>query len=67
MSNTMAKENKQDLLVTREEWQEYRAVQEDGTYNMLDPRARDLTSLDKEQWYHIIKNYHYFLELYGED
>jgi len=58
--------NKQDFLVSQSEWQEYRQVQESGSFNMLDPLARQCTSLDKEQWYHIIKNYQYFVDLYGK-
>ena len=58
--------NKQDLLVSREEWVQYLDVKRIGAYNMLDPRARDMTNLNREQWFHIIKNYQYFVDLYGE-
>jgi len=57
---------KQDVLVSNEEWREYRQVQESGSFNMLDPIARHCTSLSKEQWYHIIQNYQYFINLYGK-
>lgn len=60
------KVNKQDLLVSRSEWQEYRQIQSEGSFNMLDPRARECTSLNREQWFHIIKNYQYFVDLYGK-
>ena len=35
----------------------YYDVQMGGVYNMLDPRARELTGLDKETYFDIIKNY----------
>ena len=59
------KVNKQDLLVSKEEWMEYLFVQRMGMFNMLDPMARSMTSMDREQWIHIIKNYQYFVDLYG--
>jgi len=43
--------------VTKEEFEEYKNIQESGEFNMLDPRARARTSLNKNQWYFIIKNY----------
>jgi hypothetical protein len=57
--------HKQDLYVSESEWREYREVQDEGRFNMLDPNARMSTSLTKLQWWHIIKNYAYFVELYG--
>lgn len=44
-------------LVTREEFLEYVAIQESGVYNMLDPRARELTLMSKSDWIYIINNY----------
>jgi ABC-type transporter MlaC component len=64
VKNAEKQVNKQDLLVSREEFMEYLDVQEMGAYNMLDPRAREMTTLDKEQWMHIIENYAYLKELY---
>jgi len=43
--------------VTKEEFEEYKKIQESGDFNMLDPRARARTSLNKHQWYNIVKNY----------
>tara|TARA_R100000654_G_scaffold57691_1_gene84271 strand:- start:215 stop:388 length:174 start_codon:yes stop_codon:yes gene_type:complete len=43
--------------ITKEMFKEYKDVQESGEFNMLDPRARAKTSLDKNQWYAIISNY----------
>ena len=44
-------------MVTREEFQEYREVQNSGAYNMFSPQARAMTSLSKDTWIDIIKNY----------
>ena len=43
--------------ITEEMFKEYKDVQESGEFNMLDPRARKATSLDRGQWYVIIHNY----------
>jgi len=43
--------------ITKEKFNEYLIVQELGFYNMLDPKARELTSLNKKEWLEIIKNY----------
>ena len=43
--------------ITKEMFKEYKDVQESGEFNMLDPRARKGTSLDRGQWYAIISNY----------
>jgi hypothetical protein len=60
------KVNKQDLYVSKEEFAQYLEVQQSGAYNMLDPMARQITTLDKKQWFHIVKNYAYFKKLYAE-
>ena len=43
--------------ITREMFEEYKNIQASGEYNMLSPQARDMSSMDKRQWYAIIKNY----------
>lgn len=43
--------------ITREMFEEYKDIQASGEYNMLSPQARDMSSMDKRQWYAIIKNY----------
>lgn len=59
--------NKQDLYVSKEEFEQYVEVQQSGEYNMLDPRAREMTTLDRKQWMHIIKNYGYLKSLYADE
>ena len=43
--------------ITKEEFAEYVDVQESGMFNMFDPRAREMTTLSKNKWIEIIKNY----------
>lgn len=45
------------MEITKQQFYEYLEVQQMGAYNMLDPRARELTSLTKKEWIYIIKNY----------
>ena len=55
---------KVDLMVCKEEFAQYVEVQKGGMFNMFDPRARQMTSLDRKQWVHIIKHYAYLQEIY---
>ena len=43
--------------ITKEMFKEYKDVQESGQFIMLDPRAREDTSLERRLWYAIISNY----------
>ena len=43
--------------ITREMFEEYKRIQASGMYNMLSPQAREMSSMDKKQWFAIIKNY----------
>ncbi len=52
------------VKITREKWEDYRAVQDGGLYNMFDPRARQLSDLTKEEWVYIITNYSQLKEKY---
>ena len=45
------------LPVSKEQWDEYRDIQESGMFNMFDPRAREMSTLTKSQWVYIISNY----------
>ena len=51
--------------ITKEQFKEYLDVQEDGLYNMFDPKARDLTSLSKAQRVNIITNYNVYCKKWG--
>ena len=45
------------LPVSKDEWNEYKAIQMDGEFNMFDPRAREMSTLNQSQWLYIISNY----------
>ena len=45
------------MKVSKEQFQEYRDVQDSGAFNMFDPQAREMTTLNKDEWIHIIQNY----------
>ena len=45
------------MEITKEQWDEYRGVQDSGMFNMYDPQARAMTDLTKHEWIEIMKNY----------
>jgi len=51
-------------MVSKQEYKEYLRVQKSGMFNMFDPQARQLTSLSREQWIYIIKNYEMLQETF---
>ena len=44
-------------MVNKEQWDEYRDVQDSGLVNMFTPDARAMTSLTKQEWLYVLKNY----------
>ena len=44
-------------MITEEQWNEYRDIQMNGSYNMFTPEARQATSLNRKEWLYILKNY----------
>jgi len=55
------------VQITKEDFLEYKEVQESGEFNMFDPRARQMTSLSRDQWVRIIKEYKKLDEAWGKD
>ena len=55
------------VQITKEDFDEYKRVQESGMFNMFDPRARDMTSLSKEQWIRIMKDYEKLNKSWSEE
>lgn len=43
--------------IQQEKFEKYELVRQQGYFNMLDPRARKLTGLNKEDYKYILKNY----------
>ena len=54
------------ITITKKQFKDYLSVQEDGLYNMFDPKARELTSLSKAQWVNIITNYSIYYNKWGK-
>ncbi len=55
------------VQITKKDFLEYKEVQESGEFNMFDPKAREMTSLSKDQWLRIIKEYNKLDEAWGKD
>ena len=55
------------MEITKEQWDEYRGVQDSGMFNMFDPNARACTDLTKNEWVSIIKNYDELSDKYEGD
>jgi len=53
--------------VTKEQFEEYRDIQQMGLFNMLSPQTREMSSLDKTEWMHIITNYSELMKHYKID
>lgn len=45
------------MEITRNEFNQFVEVRDGGHYNMFDPGARAETTLSKEQWISIMKNF----------
>ena len=52
------------MKLTKEQFMEYMQVQDSGMFNMFDPQAREMTSLSRDEWLHILKNYSELKEKY---
>lgn len=46
--------------ITIQKFEEYERIRKEGKYNMIDPRARELSTLSKDEWFRIIKDYDKF-------
>ena len=49
---------KDKIIITKEKFEKYLTVQKMGGYNMLDPRAVQLTQLSRREYLYILKNYY---------
>jgi hypothetical protein len=51
---------KMSIQITKEKFDEYEKIRQEGRYNMFDPQARGLSSLSKAEWVQIITDYDKF-------
>ena len=54
------------LQITENMFNQFLKVQRGGQYNMFDPRARKLTSLGRDEWIEITKNYERYHNEYNK-
>ena len=54
------------LQITENMFNQFLKVQRGGQYNMFDPRARKLTSLGRDEWIEIMKNYERYNNEYNK-
>ena len=52
------------MEISKEQFKEYRDVQDSGMFNMYDPNARACTELSRDEWIHILKHYSELKEQY---
>ena len=64
LSNEQTQVIKQDLYISKEQFNQYLNVQRLGYFNMLSQQALDMTNLTKEEFKYIIKHYTYLKDLY---
>ena len=43
--------------ITRDSWDQYRSIQDSGMFNMMDPRAREMTDVSRPHWILIMTHY----------
>ena len=53
--------------ITKEKFDEYVTVQKSGMFNMFDPRAREMTTLSKNEWVTIMREYEKLSEAWGDN
>ena len=53
--------------ITKSKFDEYKTVQKSGMFNMFDPKAREMTSLTKDEWTTIMREYKKLNEAWGND
>jgi len=51
-------------MITKEEFEAFEYVRQDGMYNMLSPNAILMSGLDKKTYLEIVKNYDDLREMY---
>lgn len=66
IKQTIKRNKYMSISVTSSDFLEFKRVQKDGSYNMLDPRAREMTNLSKSQWLTIITDYNKLNDAWGE-
>lgn len=53
--------------ITKDKFNEFERVREDGSYNMFDPRARAMTDLTQDEWMTIMSEYKKLKNHWGDN
>ena len=53
--------------ITKEKFEEYKTVQMSDMFNMFDPKAREMTTLTKDEWVTIMQDYKKLDEAWGDN
>ena len=53
--------------ITKEKFEEYKTVQMSRMFNMFDPKAREMTTLTKDEWTTIMQEYNKLNEAWSEN
>ncbi len=53
--------------ITKDKFNEFERVREDGSYNMFDPRARAMTDLTQDEWMTIMSEYKKLKKHWGDN
>ena len=56
----------EEVTVTKEQFNSFKDIQEQGVCNMLSPEVRTLVGITKEQHYYILNNYSELEEKYKD-
>ena len=55
------------VQITEEDFKEYKRVQKSGMFNMFDPKAREMTTLTRDEWVTIMQDYEKLNAAWGKD
>jgi len=56
-----------EIIINKSQFEEYEAIRAEGQFNMIDPRARELSDLSRNEWTCIQENYATLLERYPRE
>jgi|TARA_R100000049_G_C1891517_1_gene44424 hypothetical protein len=59
--------NSMSIDITKAKFNEYKTVQKSGMFNMFDPKAREMTTLTKDEWITIMQDYEKLNAAWGKN
>tara|TARA_R110002020_G_scaffold72272_8_gene186070 strand:- start:518 stop:775 length:258 start_codon:yes stop_codon:yes gene_type:complete len=61
------RKNNMSIDITKAKFNQYKTVQKSGMFNMFDPKAREMTTLTKDEWVTIMQDYEKLNAAWGKD